>query len=72
MDFYPGDTVVLHDNQVGTVLEPAGAGRGYLEYSYPDRSSRGRHGVKAYPVLLDGGEIRVFVASALRLPGQPE
>lgn len=70
MDFYAGETVIAPDGQVGTVLAPV-VGRGNLEYNYPNPSGRGTKLVKAHPVLLDGGEVRVFVARALTRPGTP-
>lgn len=70
MEFNPGATVRTCDGQLGTVLEPVGPGRGYLEYTYPHPTSRGSAGVKAYPVLMESGEVRVFTSAALTgLPG---
>ncbi|WZH35474.1 MAG: hypothetical protein PIR02_11880 [Microbacterium enclense] len=72
MELSPGDTVSTHDGQIGTVLEAYGSGSGRLEYRYPGPTGRSRI-VIAYPVLLDGGEVRIFAAfglEALRGPLQ--
>jgi hypothetical protein len=65
MEFSPGVTVRTFDGQLGIVLEPVGPGRGHLEYTYPHPTSRGNAGVKAYPVLMKSGEVRVFTSTAL-------
>lgn len=63
MDFSPGAIVKTKDGKLGTILEAVGPGRGYSQFTYPSPTSRGNHGVTAYPVLMEqGGEVRYFTA----------